>query len=159
MAGFRPDCNICEYNAREEYHREHVFEEAARNRLDDHRSRERAEGLHDCGTLVEYQVLTGITVAWLAEEMRRAWEEDQQCHHCESVGRTAHWQAICPVIEGIPDLTRMTIDRIDRKRRIDRGNVRLMCLGGNISRNDTDEAVWAIRQAYWRMHNAERGAA
>jgi hypothetical protein len=156
---FMPDCIICEYNAREQYRRENVFAQAARTRLDDHRRRERDEGLHSCDTLAEYEVLTGIRVEWLAEEMRRAWENDERCHHCESVGRAAHWQAICPVIEGVPDLTRMTIDRIDRTRRLDRGNIRLMCLSGNISRNDTDEAVYAIRQAYWRMHNAYRGAA
>ncbi len=99
---------------------------------------------------------TGVTVAWLEDLMRRAWENDEQCGHCESVGRKAHWHEICPVIEGVPDLTRMTIDRTDRTRRLDRDNMTLMCLSGNIAKNDTDPHINAIRNAYWRLHNASK---
>jgi hypothetical protein len=155
---FEPDCTICEYERREQYRRDHVFEEAARTRLSDHMRREREQGLNNCTVLKEYEILIGVTVDWLAREMRTAWETNAQCHHCESVGRKAHWQAICPVIEGVPDLSRMTIDRTQRKRPLARDNLTLMCLSGNISKNDTDEHINAIRCAYWRLHNTQRAA-
>lgn len=157
MADFRPDCVICEYEDREQYRAEHIFEETARNRLTDHMRREREQGLHRCTTLAEYMIQTGVTIQWLADLMRRAWENDEQCAHCESVGRRAHWHAICPVIEGVPDLSRMTVDRTDPKRLLARDNLTLMCLTGNQQKNDTDIAIVAIRDAYWRMHNQAKG--
>ena len=160
QTSYTPDCIICSYEIREQKRATNVFLVAATNRLYGHMVRERNnQGLHHCRTLAEYQLLTGCTVTWLSEEkMRPAWETNAQCGHCETVGRASRWQHICPVIEGIPDLTRMTIDRIDQTRRIDRDNLRLMCLSGNIARNDTDEATDAIRNAYWRFHNQQRRA-
>jgi hypothetical protein len=154
MARFHPDCVICEYERREAWRHEHVFEEAARTRLGDHMRRERDQRLHRYRTLAEYELLTGVTVAWLAELMRDAWERNAHCHHCDSAGRVAEWQSICPVIEGIPDLSRMTIDRTDPSRLLARDNLTLMCLIGNIAKNDTDPRTNAIRNAYWRLHNA-----
>jgi hypothetical protein len=147
---------ICEYDEREQYRRDHVFEVAASQRLQDHMRREREQGLHTCKTFAEYQIQTGVTVTWLADLMRHDWENDEQCGHCETVGRAAHWHAICPVIEGIPDLGRMTIDRTNRKRLLARDNLTLMCLSGNVAKSDTDEEINAIRNAYWRLHNASR---
>jgi hypothetical protein len=53
----------------------------------------------------------------------------------------------------------MTIDRTDPDRLLARDNLTLMCLYGNIGKNDTDPKTYGIRCAYWRMHHAQQGAA
>jgi hypothetical protein len=158
VLGTEPDCVVCEYDERLAYRRANLWEDAARQRLADHMQRERKQGLHNCRSVRDYELLTGVTVEWLADLMRHAYETNAACHHCESVGRRATWQVACPIDEdGLPDLHRMTIDRTDPARLLARDNLTLMCLTGNIAKNSTDPDTYNVRQAYWRRHNADLG--
>lgn len=162
MVRFVPDCVICESLAREAWHAEHVFEDRAEDVLKHHMRVEREQGLHACPRLSAYQLQTGVTVEWLAEKMRAAYYgegADGRCHHCETAGLPSEWQVACPIVLGVIDLSRMTVDRTDRKRLLARDNLTLMCLKGNIAKGETDETIYNKRQAYWRLHNAQKGAA
>jgi len=152
MRVFNPDCVICEYEARETRRREHAFEMRAEAILSDHMRRERDEGLHRSSTLAEYELLTGITVAALASSMEREWEHGA-CRHCESIGNDALWRNICPdpYVEG--GLSRMTADRTDPLRLLGWDNFTWMCVHGNVAKQKTDPATYAVRQAYWRAVN------
>lgn len=150
---FEPDCHICEYERRKAYRIGHAFVVRSRAVIDHHYRIERKQGLHTCRSRTEYELLTGVTVAWLEGVMRHAYEGNARCHHCESVGRSAEWQVICPVIEDEIDLSRMTVDRTDPSRLLARDNLTLMCLTGNVAKNDTDPHTHAVRQAAWRRHN------
>jgi len=152
MPRFEPDCVICEYKARERNLREHAFEVRANAILSDHMRRERDQGLHQCNTLPEYELLTGVKVLDLATNMEREWEHGA-CRHCESIGNEALWRNICPdpYVEG--GLSRMTADRTDTSRLFGWDNFTWMCLHGNIAKTQTEPGKHAIRQAYWRAVN------
>lgn len=149
-----PDCVICEFLAQEAYRQEHLWEHAAEQRIRDHMTRERKQGLHACTTLEDYMRLTGVTISWLARKMEVAWETDDVCSHCETAGLPAHWRQIVPDPYGdYRQLERMTIDRTDPKRLLARDNLTLMCRPGNVAKSKTPPDIYNDRQAYWRHHN------
>jgi hypothetical protein len=152
---FHPDCVICEYFDREERRKANIWEERARAALSHHMRIERKQGLHSCQTLAEYEIFTGVTVTWLAKKMEMEYDSGA-CAHCESAGFDALWTTLCPHPEEPGGLSRMTIDRTDPTRALAQDNLTLMCLIGNVGKNETDPLTQSIRNRYWRMHNDSR---
>ena len=138
----RPRCVVCEQEIKDAYKREHRHEMAARSVLRSHMRRERKQGLHTVKTLPEYERLTGVTVEWLAAEMRAAELDDGVCPHCG-----VKW-SLMPA--------QMSVDRTDRSRLLSRSNLVLMCRTGNSQKGTLDARTWEIRRAYWREVNHER---
>jgi len=131
-----------------------MWEHRAKAVLRHHMRVERKQGLHTCTSLDDYMRLTGVTIEWLARLMRLAWENDENCNHCESAGLPSHWRQIVPDPYGdYRQLSRMTVDRTDTTRLLARDNVTLMCLPGNIAKGQCDAHTYNVRQAYWRHVN------
>jgi hypothetical protein len=151
---FRADkayCTICDEAIRLARIEADPWSHRAADKLRRHMRKEREQALHACETLKEYETLTGVTVAWLADEMRKAWETGS-CQHCASAGRAALWKVICP--DPVRDLSDMTVDRTDRSRRLARDNMTLMCHYGNTAKGRSSPGVQNDRDAYWRIHHA-----
>jgi hypothetical protein len=124
------------------YKREHRHEVAACSVLRSHMRRERKQGLHAVGSLIDYERLTGVTMEWLAAEMRSAEADDGVCPHCG-----VRWSEMP---------AQMSVDRTDRSRLLSKANLVLMCRTGNSQKGTLDARTWEIRRAYWREVQHER---
>jgi hypothetical protein len=152
-----PDCCICDAIKRRAKRMATIWLDKARNALRAHYYKERDEGLHNCAAFDEYLAFTGITITWLAERMHTAWEANESCEHCESIGHESHWQYICPVDDdGIPELVRMTVDRTDPQRCLSRSNLQLLCNYGNTAKHRSSPEIYDLRNRYWRRYNLEK---
>jgi hypothetical protein len=141
----RARCARCEFNIRAARKRLWRYRMRAKNALAKHMLRERAAGLHVCRRLADYEVLTGVTVDWLADRMERSAVHDEACERCRKRWSTMDGSWVM----------QMTVDRPDTKRTLSRDNLLLKCLGCNTSEKDTDARTRNVRDAMWRRWEAQ----
>lgn len=139
-------CVSCEQEDGEAYRELWIHEVRARKALQRHMRIERKEGLHGAWKLSEYEALSGVTVAWLADKMRVAEQNDSPCPHCE-----VRWSEM-------PGGWRlqMTVDRPDVSRTLAQDNCTLKCRTGNSQGARTPVRTRQVREAYWRVIRRER---
>ena len=142
----RPRCVACEQEIREARKRLWEMETRARTALGHHMQRERAQGLHEIRKLVDYQVVTGVTIKFLADHMRDAALNDRPCPHCE-----VRWSEM---VGGWR--MHISLDRTDPKRMLALDNFTLKCRTGNSQRKAPDPRAAAVRDAYWRLIRREQ---
>ncbi|MBO0728580.1 MAG: hypothetical protein J2P57_04935 [Acidimicrobiaceae bacterium] len=137
---------VCEQERNDAYKREHRYEIRARAVLGEHRRKERRQGLHNCQSPAEYEVLTGVTVPYLANLMQGTYEgPEAACPHCLVLWRE--------MPNGLSD---MSVDRRDRGALLTRENLVLMCRTGNNQKGTLDARTWDVRQALFRVKRRER---
>jgi hypothetical protein len=139
-------CIACEQEIREARKRLWEHETKARTALSHHMQRERDQGLHDIRSLADYEAITGVTVAVLADEFRRAEQQDLPCPHCE-----VPWSKMLGGWR-----MQMSLDRTDPTRMLALDNFTLKCRSGNSQRKNANPRIAAIRDAYWRLIRRER---
>ncbi|HSS10024.1 MAG TPA: hypothetical protein VLL25_09075 [Acidimicrobiales bacterium] len=98
--------------------------------------------------MAEYELLSGVSVDYLATKMQRTYDRpDAVCPHCR-----VPWSQMP---NGLSD---MSVDRRDRSALLSRENLVLMCRTGNNQKGTLEPRTWEVRQAYWRIVMRERAA-
>lgn len=140
-------CRACEQEHRDFLKRKSRFKEKARSALVRHMRIERRQGLHQCKTLEEYELLTGVTVEALAEEMARNVAHGEGCQ-ITGCGVTFVGPGETPDV--LP-LSQLTLDRPDRSRMLSRTNKQLGCATCNGEKGRQDIHTFEVMQRLWRL--------
>jgi hypothetical protein len=140
-------CRACEQERRDFLKRKNRYKQKAKDALNRHMRIERKQGLHACRTLEEYELLTGVTSSWLAEQMAHNIAHGLGCQITDC-GVTFLGPGEMP---GVLPLSYLTLDRPDRSRMLSRTNNNLGCNTCNGEKGRQDIHTFEVMQRLWRL--------